>query len=623
MQLPLLNRVILGVAAGLLISYGLIFGISKQVAFSYSNQDCVRQLTILPGIMKQAGESGYEVRFSEVVTAGSVPLVSFKTCFKSMNPPQPGTSSVAVSPFGSWFMAKRFSINVGEPPTATTADFVDKTLPVTRPVEISLTQPDDIFDYRLKIGDEEAICVHEAASLSCDIEPLGLAQGQDYEATLLRYFNDKLVEEIGGGKITTLKALVLAGATVSEGQTIYDKPTSLRFEYDKTIATVKAELKQKNGETLEAVPIKTSSEGKTAIITPDAELKRNSQFVLTLKQVEADDGSALPVEQIINFTVSGGPKVTSINIGQTGVATGGTIVLTFDQEVANVDKLPELVTLKGITGSVTKSGDRLIINYNAGLCVDFAITVKKGLESVHGVAQTDDWSYAARTICYSIHTIGYSKQGRAINAFVFGSGKTILYTGAIHGNEQSTRLLMNTWINELDANARSIPAGTRIVVIPSVNPDGVAANTRANANNVDLNRNFNVSDWKKDIVTPSNQPWPGGGGSAPNSEPETQALSAYTSALQPHLTMSYHSVGSYAIGNGCGSSGSLAATYAKMTGYANMTGVGGAFGYEITGTYDDWICEKLGRQSVLIELASSSFSEFSRNRAALWAMARS
>jgi hypothetical protein len=51
--------------------------------------------------------------------------------------------------------------------------------------------------------------------------------------------------------------------------------------------------------------------------------------------------------------------------------------------------------------------------------------------------------------------------------------------------------------------------------------------------------------------------------------------------------------------------------------------VGGAFSYEITGTYDDWICEKLGRQSVLIELGSSSYSEFSRNYAALWAMARS
>lgn len=210
-----------------------------------------------------------------------------------------------------------------------------------------------------------------------------------------------------------------------------------------------------------------------------------------------------------------------------------------------------------------------------------------------------------------------------MNAWVFGSGgKTILYTGAIHGNEQGTRIMMNAWINELEANARSIPAGVQIVVIPSVNPDGVAANSRYNANNVDLNRNFNVSDWKKDIVTPANQPHPGGGGSAPGSESETRALAAYTSQLQPHLTMSYHSVAGYAIGNGCGSSASLAASYASMTGYANKTGSSSAFAYEITGTYDDWICEKLGRQSVLIELSTTG-SEFGRNKAALWVMARS
>jgi hypothetical protein len=84
--------------------------------------------------------------------------------------------------------------------------------------------------------------------------------------------------------------------------------------------------------------------------------------------------------------------------------------------------------------------------------------------------------------------------------------------------------------------------------------------------------------------------------------------------------MSYHAAAAYAIGNQCGNSASKAATYAQSTGYQNMTGVGGAFSYEITGTYDDWICERLGLPSVLIELATQFSAEFDRNRDAMWAM---
>lgn len=182
---------------------------------------------------------------------------------------------------------------------------------------------------------------------------------------------------------------------------------------------------------------------------------------------------------------------------------------------------------------------------------------------------------------------------------------------------------MNAWMNELEANPGAIPAGTRIIVIPSANPDGTAANTRYNARNVDLNRNYNVSDWKTDVQTVGGQPLPGGGGSAPESEAETKVLVAFTREVAPHLTMSYHSSAAYAIGNTCGNSTALAARYAQLSGYRNMTGVSGAFSYEITGTYDDWLCEKLGRQSVLIELSSSSNAEFSRNKAALWEMAKS
>jgi predicted deacylase len=182
---------------------------------------------------------------------------------------------------------------------------------------------------------------------------------------------------------------------------------------------------------------------------------------------------------------------------------------------------------------------------------------------------------------------------------------------------------MDSWVSELEAKAKDIPATRQVVVVPVVNPDGIAANRRNNNNNVDLNRNFATSNWQKDITSPSNQPIPNGGGSAPMSEPETQAIAGLTSRLQPRLTLSYHSVAGYAIGNEAGDSAALAATYSQLSGYQNMTGNGGAFDYSTTGTYEDWIAQRLGLPSLIIELASSTNSEFARNRSALWAMVRS
>ncbi len=620
-KLSLTKRVVLLVSFLVLAGYGLIFGLSKPVDFAYSGRDCVRQLTLFPSVMKQVNESGFATVFSDTVTVGGYPVASLRTCFVPTQAPEPGKTIVSVSPFGSWFMAKQFAVNVSEAPAVKISDFVDKTLPVTRPVEIGLDGPDEVFEYKFTVGDKSVDCEHKDSTLHCDIEALGLAQGETYQASLARYFNGEKMNEIGKGDIITLKALTPVGASVSSGQTIYDKPASFVFEYDKKLDVVEATLTTKEGQPVE---ITTSIDDKKAVVTPKAELTRNAEFTLTLKKVEAVDGSALAEPAVVPFIMSGGPKVTGISIGSTGVALGGTITITFDQDVANFSAVSSIVSIAGIQAQLSGNGKRLIISYSANICADFSIVVKKGLKSPVDVVQEDEWKFNGRTICYSVQTIGYSVQGRAINAFVFGSGsKTILYTGAIHGNEQSSRLLMNAWISELDANARSIPAGTQIVVIPSVNPDGVAANTRANANNVDLNRNYDTSDWQTDVQTVNGDPYPGGGGSAPGSEPETQALMAYTTALAPALTMSYHSSASYAIANQCGNSASLAQTYANLTGYSNMTGVSGAFSYQITGTYDDWICERLGRASILIELSTSYSAEFARNKAALWAMARS
>ena len=68
----------------------------------------------------------------------------------------------------------------------------------------------------------------------------------------------------------------------------------------------------------------------------------------------------------------------------------------------------------------------------------------------------------------------------------------------------------------------------------------------------------------------------------------------------------------------------FANTYTRLSGYRNTTGQTGAtFEYSISGTWDDYLAQKLGLASILIELGSHSYHQFERNQQAMWAMVRS
>jgi len=156
-HLSLNKRVIISGIFVFLAGYGLLFGFAKQVTFAYTGQDCTPQLTLLPSLMKQSDGAIFKAQAADVFTVAGFPLASLKTCFAPVDPPKPGNTVVAVSPFGSWFMAKKFSIQVGDPPSAKVSDFVGKTLPVTRPIEIALSGHDEVFEYKLKIGESRRL----------------------------------------------------------------------------------------------------------------------------------------------------------------------------------------------------------------------------------------------------------------------------------------------------------------------------------------------------------------------------------------------------------------------------------------------------------------------------------
>jgi protein MpaA len=135
--------------------------------------------------------------------------------------------------------------------------------------------------------------------------------------------------------------------------------------------------------------------------------------------------------------------------------------------------------------------------------------------------------------------LGTSVQGRPINMLVFGDapGTPVLVMGAIHGDEATTADLTNNLIALLKAR-RELSSGKRIAVIPVANPDGYAAQTRLNANRVDVNRNFPATNYRAGRSA-STQPRYGAQAA---SEPETRAVMKAIDMTQPRLLISIHSI---------------------------------------------------------------------------------
>jgi serine/threonine protein kinase len=125
-------------------------------------------------------------------------------------------------------------------------------------------------------------------------------------------------------------------------------------------------------------------------------------------------------------------------------------------------------------------------------------------------------------------SIGESVQGRDIKVGIIGApkGTAIVVIGNIQGNQVNTLDLVNSLADDFDEDPDSIPSNVTFHFIPTINPDGAEYKTRRNANDVDLNRNWDTFDWTADPEQPEGTVR-SAGGSHPHSEPETQALADY------------------------------------------------------------------------------------------------
>lgn len=242
--------------------------------------------------------------------------------------------------------------------------------------------------------------------------------------------------------------------------------------------------------------------------------------------------------------------------------------------------------------------------------------------------------------------IGKSAGGRDIIAYHFGlpvapgaaaqageGTKELLFIGGIHGGyEWNTVLVAYELMDYLKANPTLVATGTRVTVIPVMNPDGLqkvvstaerftaaqvpvgeAATVpgRFNANEVDLNRNFDCdwqaqAKWQNKTVS---------GGSAAFSEPESKAVRDYVSAHKPTAALVWYSAAGGVFASNC-HDGVLPETMALVTEYAKASGYS-AFKnfdfYEITGDMVNWFAKE-GIPAISVLLTDHKNTEWDKNK---------
>ena len=142
---------------------------------------------------------------------------------------------------------------------------------------------------------------------------------------------------------------------------------------------------------------------------------------------------------------------------------------------------------------------------------------------------------------------GRSVEGRDLLSVEIGSeGPLVMVTAGIHGLE-----LIGV-ATALEVASRGPLAGARLLVCPTLNPDGYAATVsgrrqRSNASGVDLNRNFPMPYRARPSalsVLGAGSLRPGDAtyrGAAPLSEPETRALADLVAQKRPVASANLHS----------------------------------------------------------------------------------
>lgn len=167
-----------------------------------------------------------------------------------------------------------------------------------------------------------------------------------------------------------------------------------------------------------------------------------------------------------------------------------------------------------------------------------------------------------------------STQGRPLEVVRRGTpgGVRVMVVGVIHGDEDAGLQIVDELL-DID-----VPDGIDLWIVPTMNPDGTAAQVRGNANGVDLNRNFPYR-WAR---IGKRGYWQFSGPRAA-SEVETREMVRFMRAVRPQLAIWYHQDLNL-VAPGVGVEGKIRERYAQLTNLPMKTITGGTY----TGVAATW-----------------------------------
>lgn len=167
----------------------------------------------------------------------------------------------------------------------------------------------------------------------------------------------------------------------------------------------------------------------------------------------------------------------------------------------------------------------------------------------------------------------------------------LIFIGGVHGDEPEGVRLAQEFLAWLRTPEAASDKSRPWILIPNINPDGVAKRERVNARGVDLNRNFPSPDWTPEIRAPRYNPGP-----SPASEPEVRALCDLFAAEKPQVIVHFHSWKPCVVYTGAGGR-PWSDAFAEGTGYESREDIG----YPTPGSLGQYAAYSLNTPCVCIE----------------------
>lgn len=206
---------------------------------------------------------------------------------------------------------------------------------------------------------------------------------------------------------------------------------------------------------------------------------------------------------------------------------------------------------------------------------------------------------------------GYSRRKRPILSYRAGHGeRRVLFFGVFHGDEPQGKDLLYGLMREIK-KAPGLLDGRTVMLMPVVNPDGLARGTRVNANGVDLNRNFPSRDWTRRTYSRKFNP----GTRKP--EPETAAVLRVMKKFRPDAIVTIHAY--LHCNNFDGPAADLALAMARHNHYP----VKEYIGYATPGSFGSYAGKERNIPVITLELSRTAVSNsWARQKDALIAALR-